>query len=151
MRASPKAASAVTVMPHKQNGIGLRLGLLLALLVLMTLSIAACAKTEETGALPREISVEKAHQMYQEGVFFLDVRTQEEWEDYHIPNTTLIPLNDLGSRLAELPENEEIVVVCRSGNRSQSGRDILLNNGFEQATSMSGGLTDWRAKGYPTE
>lgn len=151
MRASPKAVSDGAAMPHKQNGVWLRLGLLLALLVLTILSIAACTEADKTDALPREISVEKAHQMYQDGVFFLDVRTQEEWEDYHIPNTTLVPLDELGSRLGELPENEEIVVVCRSGNRSQSGRDILLNNGFELATSMSGGLTDWRAKGYPVE
>ena len=61
------------------------------------------------------------------------------------------PLNELESRLDELPQNEEIVVVCRSGNRSQVGRDTLRNNGFEQTTSMSDGLKAWRAAGYPTE
>jgi rhodanese-related sulfurtransferase len=40
------------------------------------------------------------------------------------------------------------VVVCRSGNRSQAGRDILLQAGFN-VTSMSGGLNEWRASGYP--
>ena len=102
MRVNPKAVSDVAAMPHKQNGIWLRLGLLLALLVLTTLSIAACTEAEKTDALPREISVEKAHQMYQEGVFFLDVRTQEEWADYHIPNTTLIPLDELGLSLIHI-------------------------------------------------
>jgi rhodanese-related sulfurtransferase len=95
--------------------------------------------------------VDEAYEKYQEGVFFLDVRTRQEWDEYHAPNTTLIPLDQLESRLDELPANEEIVVVCRSGNRSQSGRDILRNNGFAETTSMSGGLGAWRAAGYPTE
>jgi len=41
-------------------------------------------------------------------------------------------------------------VVCRSGNRSQAGRDILLNAGFTKVTSMSGGLNEWRSLGFPT-
>lgn len=81
----------------------------------------------------------------------LDVRTQEEWDEFHAPNTTLIPLDQLESRLGELPENEPIVVVCRSGNRSQAGRDILLTNGYEPTTSMAGGLNAWRDADYPIE
>jgi len=42
-------------------------------------------------------------------------------------------------------------VVCRSGNRSQEGRDILLEAGFEDVTSMAGGVLDWREAGYPVE
>jgi rhodanese-related sulfurtransferase len=41
-------------------------------------------------------------------------------------------------------------VVCRSGNRSQAGRDILLKAGFDQVASMAGGLSAWRSLGYPT-
>ena len=81
----------------------------------------------------------------------LDVRTREEWDDFHAPNTTLIPLDQLPSRLNEIPRDREIVVVCRSGNRSQQGRDILLNAGFQQVTSMRGGLNEWCASGYPVE
>ena len=98
-----------------------------------------------------EITIDEAYQKHQDGVFFLDVRTQEEWDDFHAPNTTLIPLDQLPARLSELPQGEEIVVVCRSGNRSQAGRNILRENGFEQSTSMAGGLTAWRSAGYPTE
>lgn len=81
----------------------------------------------------------------------LDVRTVEEWNEFHAPNTTLIPLDELASRVDEVPRDREIVVVCRSGNRSQQGRDILLNAGFEKVTSMTGGLNEWRARGYPIE
>ena len=101
--------------------------------------------------LPTTISVSDAYNLYQNGAFVLDVRTQEEWDEFHIPNTTLIPLDQLPSRLGEVPRDQRIVVVCRSGNRSQQGRDILLNAGFKQVTSMSGGVTEWRASGYTVE
>jgi rhodanese-related sulfurtransferase len=79
------------------------------------------------------------------------VRTVEEWEEGHIPDSTLIPLDELPTRLSEVPGDREIVVVCRSGNRSQVGRDILLDAGFEQVTSMSGGVNEWKSLGYPIE
>jgi len=51
----------------------------------------------------------------------LDVRQPEEWEEIHIPGATLIPLGELHQRLGELPKDQDIVVSCHSGNRSQSG------------------------------
>lgn len=103
-----------------------------------------------TGALPSEISVAQAVAMRNEGAFILDVRQPEEWQEYHVPGSTLIPLGELEARVNEIPADQEIVVVCRSGNRSTTGRDILRQAGFEQVTSMAGGLIDWRANGYPT-
>ena len=103
-----------------------------------------------TQTLPAEISVDQASAKRDAGVFVLDVREQDEWNTVHIPGATLIPLGQLPDRLAELPKDKEIVVVCRSGNRSQSGRDILLQAGFGQVTSMAGGMNDWAAKGLPT-
>lgn len=118
-------------------------------LVIYLIAVAGGA-TGTSAGLAREISVDEAYQKYEAGTFLLDVRTQEEWDEYHAPNTTLIPLDELPSRLSELPKDQEIVVVCRSGNRSQQGRDILLNASFS-ATSMTGGLKEWYARGYPVE
>lgn len=89
--------------------------------------------------------------MRDDGAFILDVREQSEWDEFHIPGATLIPLGQLASRVEELPKDQEIVVVCRSGNRSQEGRDILLDAGFDKVTSMAGGVTEWRSEGYPIE
>jgi len=99
--------------------------------------------------IPDEISMDEAYRKYEEGVYLLDVRTPEEWIEYHAPNTTLIPLDQLEARVNEVPLDQEIVVVCRSGNRSQIGRDILRQAGYEQVTSMAGGLKAWQAAGYP--
>jgi phage shock protein E len=101
-------------------------------------------------SLPDTISVAEAAAKRDTGAFVLDVRQPDEWNEYHIPGSTLIPLDQLETRLNEVPKDKEVVVVCRSGNRSQPGRDVLKNAGFTQVTSMTGGLKEWKAAGYPT-
>ncbi|MGQ9903044.1 MAG: rhodanese-like domain-containing protein [Anaerolineae bacterium] len=100
--------------------------------------------------LPPEVSVQEAASMRDQGAFILDVREPYEWEAVHIPDATLIPLGTLAQRVAEVPKDKEIVVVCRSGNRSQQGRDILLRAGFKRVTSIAGGMNQWSAAGFPT-
>jgi rhodanese-related sulfurtransferase len=106
--------------------------------------------TTTASSMPPEISVEEAVAKQQAGAYMLDVREPSEWNEAHIAGATLIPLGELPSRMNELPKDREIVVVCRSGNRSAQGRDILINNGFTQVTSMAGGLNEWKAAGYAT-
>lgn len=102
--------------------------------------------------LPADINTAQAYQIYQQNVaFFVDVREQSEWDSFHIPNTTLIPLGELPNRLQEIPKDKPVVVVCRSGNRSQAGRDILKQAGFTNVTSMTGGVTDWKTQGFPIQ
>lgn len=123
-------------------------GLLLILAALAVMFLRPGAST--SNALPAEISVAAAKEKYDSGVFMLDVRQPEEWDQGHIPNTTLVPLGELKDRLSELPKDAPIVVVCRSGNRSAQARDFLLQSGFSAVTSMAGGVTQWAASGYPT-
>lgn len=120
-------------------------------LLILILAGASWVLQSGSQSLTAEITVEEAYQKYQEGAFVLDVRTQGEWDEYHAPNTTLIPLDQLPNRVDEVPRDQEIVVICRSGNRSQVGRDILLEAGFQQVTSSTGGLKAWSAAGYPIE
>ena len=106
--------------------------------------------TTGSSSSPREISVAEALAKKDAGVFILDVREPAEWNEFRIASSILIPLGELESRVNELPRDQEIVVVCRTGHRSALGRDTLLNAGFTQVVSMAGGLTEWKAAGYPT-
>ncbi|HMB22600.1 MAG: rhodanese-like domain-containing protein [Chloroflexota bacterium] len=142
---SRKSLTSLIRKPGTQIAFLLVVGLIIFLILQMGGNKAAVSD------LPRTISVSDAYNLYQNGAFVLDVRTQEEWNEVRIPNTTLIPLDQLPSRLNEVPHDKRIVVVCRSGNRSQQGRDILLDAGFKQVTSMSGGVNEWRANGYTVE
>ncbi len=96
-----------------------------------------------------QVSIQEAAQLRTNGAYILDVREPSEWNEFHMPDSTLIPLGQLPGRISELPTDRLIVVVCRSGNRSQAGRDVLLKAGLTQVTSMNGGLTSWRANGLP--
>lgn len=146
-RASQKSQSslgAILRRPLVQIGV-------LAIAALVIYVLVATSAGGGSGGLSATISVDEAYAMYQEGAFVLDVREVSEWNEYHVPGTTLIPLGELASRINEVPRDQPVVVICRSGNRSQQGRDILFNAGFTQVTSMDGGVNEWRASGYPIE
>jgi rhodanese-related sulfurtransferase len=112
-------------------------------------AVPTAAPTAATAALAPEVSVAEADQLRQTGALVLDVREPSEWATGHIEDATLISLGELQARLGELPRDRDIVVVCRSGNRSAQGRDVLLAAGFPSVTSMAGGMTDWIAAGLP--
>ena len=145
-RSTQSSAGAFLRRPAVQIGI-------LAIVALVIYLLVASAGGGSGGdRFASNISVDEAYAIYQQGdAFFLDVRELSEWNEFHAPGTTLIPLGELASRLNEAPRDRPIVVVCRSGNRSQQGRDILLQAGFTNVTSMDGGLNEWRSKGYPIE
>lgn len=125
-------------------------GLGLIALVLAGVFLFNPGETATADALPLEITVSEASTMRDAGAFVLDVREPDEWNESHIPGATLIPLGQLASRVNEVPKDQEIVVMCRSGNRSQEGRDILLAAGFTNVTSMAGGINQWKAAGLET-
>ena len=97
------------------------------------------------------LSAIEANQYRNGGAFMLDVRTPAEWLEVHIPGATLIPLDELGVRMSELPADEIIVIYCRSGNRSSQALDILLKAGYSDVFSMESGIQDWITAGYEVE
>ncbi len=112
--------------------------------------ITALDTPVNTTAVAKEVSVSQAAALRGENAFILDVRESDEWAAGHIPGATLIPLGQLESRLSEVPQDQQIVVVCRSGNRSATGRDILLDAGFTDVSSMGGGMNAWISQGLET-
>jgi len=154
-KSQPKKQSKSSSKARKNQGnrnmwIGIAAVVLIGVIVGAVLIFNQPGEKQAENALPSEISVQEAYNLYQDGVFLLDVRTQGEWDEIHVPNATLIPLDELEGRVNELSKDQEIVVMCRSGNRSQVGRDILRNAGFENVTSMAGGIVNWQTAGYPT-
>ena len=101
------------------------------------------------GTKPVEITPAQAYAKYLQGAFFLDVRSQEEWDQFHIAKSILIPLDQLQNRLTEIPKDQDIVVVCLSGHRALSGTTILQQAGFTHISCLSGGLQAWMDANYP--
>ena len=79
-------------------------------------------------------------------ILLLDVRTLDEFDGPlgHIAGAVLIPIQELEQRIDELNEHKEkeIIVICRSGNRSQIGTRILISHGIN-AVNMVGGMKAW--------
>ncbi|RLD01791.1 MAG: rhodanese-like domain-containing protein [Chloroflexi bacterium] len=139
----------------------IRIIALTAVIGLLAVALAACAAPAGSEGADsshaaqqvtvQEISIDKAYQLYQDKVAFLDVRTPEEWNAAHVPGSTLLPLEDLEDRAGELPRDLELVVYCRTGNRSAQAAKILMEAGFTEVYSMDGGLSDWIEAGYEVD
>lgn len=80
-----------------------------------------------------------------EPVYLVDVRQQWENEYARLPDSLLIPLNELPGRLEEVepPAGASVVVYCHHGVRSLSGAAILQNAGFQNVHSLAGGIDLW--------
>jgi rhodanese-related sulfurtransferase len=83
-----------------------------------------------------------------EDAWLLDVREEDEWAAGHAPGARHIPLGELSGRAAEVPQDEVIYVVCRSGHRSSRAAQALAGAGW-QAVNVGGGMQDWAAAGRP--
>jgi rhodanese-related sulfurtransferase len=84
--------------------------------------------------------------------WIIDVRTPAEFETSHIDGSLNVPLdvlNDYGSKVAEqLDPNRDVVLVCRSGQRSSQAAELLQGEGVTGGTILENGITDWEAQGY---
>jgi rhodanese-related sulfurtransferase len=80
----------------------------------------------------------------------VDVREADERRAGHIGGSAWIPLAELSVRAAELPRDRPLVIVCRSGARSEYAADALVAAGYD-ARNLAGGLRGWVASGRPLE
>lgn len=81
----------------------------------------------------------------------VDVRSNMEYQQGHVPHAVNIPLNELPARLNELDNENPIVVICASGNRSQSGAEIIKEAGVQHVYNLQGGTMIWMMNGLPLE
>jgi rhodanese-related sulfurtransferase len=80
-----------------------------------------------------------------QGLVVLDVREDDEWAAGRLEGSVHIPLGELGERFTELPSGQ-VLVVCRSGNRSAYATAYLNDQGFD-AVNLDGGLIAWHGAG----
>jgi rhodanese-related sulfurtransferase len=82
-------------------------------------------------------------------IIILDVRTTSEYNTGYIENAILIPVSQLETRINELDNNKTVLVYCKSGGRSATAANILVNNGFGDVYNLQGGITAWKNSGLP--
>ncbi len=125
----------------------------LLIFALAVMLLTACGQANE---IPKEaiymnINAEEAKKIMdtESGYIILDVRTQEEYDEAHIPGAIVIPNTEIEARAeSELPDkNQMILVYCRSGRRSKLAAEILVELGYTNIYEF-GGIIDWP---YETE
>jgi rhodanese-related sulfurtransferase len=79
--------------------------------------------------------------------YLLDVREPDEWEAGHAPGAHHVPMMEIPARMAEIPEDRDVVVVCRSGGRSGQVVSYLTGNGWDNVRNLDGGMQSWAAAG----
>lgn len=90
-----------------------------------------------------------------EDIILLDVRTLEEYETIHLENALLLPVQELSQQtlneidLGENAKDKEIILYCRSGNRSKTAYNIMESLGYTNIKSVSGGMIHWEEDEYP--
>ena len=90
-----------------------------------------------------------------EDVILLDVRTPEEYEEVHLENALLLPVQNLSQEtldeigLGEDMKDKEIIIYCRSGARSQTAYNIMESLGYTNIKSVGGGMIHWQEDQYP--
>ena len=79
--------------------------------------------------------------------YLLDVREPDEWEAGHATGAHHLPMMEVPAKLAEIPTDREVVVVCRSGGRSGQVVSYLMGNGWDNVRNLDGGMQVWAATG----
>lgn len=99
----------------------------------------------------QEITVQQAKELADKGVMLVDVREKEEVAAaaYDVANIIYIPLSEFERRYDEVPDDEEVIMVCRSGKRSFSAAAVLQSKGYTKVVNMQGGILGWQQYNYP--
>jgi len=79
--------------------------------------------------------------------YLLDVREPDEWEAGHAPGAHHVPMMEIPARMAEVPTDVDVVVVCRSGGRSGQVVSYLTGNGWDNVRNLDGGMRSWAGAG----
>ncbi|MEX2236183.1 MAG: rhodanese-like domain-containing protein [Dehalococcoidia bacterium] len=79
----------------------------------------------------------------------IDVREDDEWNAGHAKSARHLPLNELIAAPQSLPEGQDLVFICESGNRSALAAEYLAAIGREGLANVEGGTEAWRAAGRP--
>jgi rhodanese-related sulfurtransferase len=96
----------------------------------------------------RNVSVEEARALVDDGALLLDVREDNEWDAGHAADATHVALSDVPDHLDDFAKGRVIVCVCRSGVRSSRAATFLIQNGYD-AINLEGGMLSWADNGAP--
>lgn len=120
---------------------------IMSLLALAILLFPLNSQAQKSAELT-EISPIRAKLIVRNGALMVDVREKEEVARlaYDVENIINIPLSELENLLSEIPKDKQLVIACRSGNRSRKAANILMANDYTDLVNLDGGILAWQSK-----
>lgn len=120
----------------------------LVLLLLAAMLLAACGRADGNSqeVVYMDITAQEAKKIMdaEEGYIILDTRTQEEYDEGHIPGAIVISHDEIEEKAEKmLPDKDQLILVyCRSGRRSKLASEVLVELGYTNIKEF-GGIIDW--------
>lgn len=109
----------------------------------------------ESQKLVKEICPTTTQEWVKNGALLVDVREKHEVEElsFDVPNIINIPLSEFEERFTEIPKDQYVVMVCKSGGRSLRSAGFLINHGYDpnKVVNMKHGIIRWVQKGFSTK
>ncbi len=93
-----------------------------------------------------EVDLDQLDGARAQGAPVIDVRQPDEYDTAHVPGARLIPLGEVAARVAEVPADGTVYVICQSGSRSARATDFLRGQGID-AQNVAGGTKAWIESG----
>ena len=98
------------------------------------------------------VTAAEAAEMVENGALLIDIRELPEWVAMRIPGAEFKPMSQIQDWFEDLPRDQDIILQCRSGNRSAQATDALIRQaGFERVFNLTGGLIAWHSAALPID
>lgn len=96
--------------------------------------------------MAQEVTIDQLEQAIAQGATVIDVREADEFASGHVPNAKHIALNTVPDRISEIPQGEQVWIICQAGGRSMKAANYLEAQGFD-VVSVAGGTGSWISAG----
>ena len=115
------------------------------------LALATLALPLPASAQGSSVSLDQARAEHEAGkALLVDIREPEEHATGVAPGARLLPMRQLSVRLAELPRDRPVLLICNTQNRSRATFDALRERGWTNLRFVNGGMSEWNRRGWKT-
>jgi rhodanese-related sulfurtransferase len=120
-------------------------------LAFAVLALAALALPLSSSAQNGAVSLDQARAEHEAGkALLVDIREPDEHATGVVPGARLLPMRQLSARLAELPRDRPVLLICNTQNRSRATFDALRERGWTNLRYVNGGMSEWNRRGWKT-
>jgi rhodanese-related sulfurtransferase len=115
------------------------------------LALAALVSPLSASAQGGAVSLDQARAEHEAGkALLVDIREPEEHATGVVPGARLLPMRQMSARLAELPRDRPVLLICNTQNRSHATFEALRERGWTNLRYVNGGMSEWNRRGWTT-